>query len=58
MTTSTTLRRTVEFQCDECGSCLDTEKFTFANGLEVAKAQGWRAIKAGPDWTHRCEDCA
>ncbi|QUT04014.1 hypothetical protein KFK14_12745 [Sphingobium phenoxybenzoativorans] len=48
---------TINFQCDGCGTSLDTEKFTFDSALDMAKAQGWRPVRDGDVWKHLCDDC-
>lgn len=57
MSTMTLRHRTIAFECDHCGTLLDTERFSFDQARDVMKAQGWRAVRDGERWTHYCEDC-
>jgi hypothetical protein len=43
--------------CDKCGDeeFLDTE--SFHNAVEMLKQQGFRSIKIGDNWEHRCPCC-
>lgn len=59
-----------EFDCDLCGANwnpprlgIGSEKPTWRECFDAAKAEGWRAIKITSstgdiDWEHRCPNCA
>lgn len=63
----------VEFSCDDCGEVIEpprlgpprlgrgSELRSFAESWELAKEQGWRAIKTTQGgretWIHRCPNC-
>ncbi len=48
---------TINFQCDGCGTSIDTEKFVFDSALEAAKREGWRLVRDGDVWKHLCKSC-
>lgn len=48
----------VAFQCDGCGTSLDTEKRDFAAARNVKAAQGWKSkLKDNGQWQHFCSKC-
>ena len=48
----------VAFQCDGCGTSLDTEKRDFAAARNVTAAQGWKTkLKDNGQWQHFCPKC-
>ncbi len=50
--------RSVAFECDDCGTSLDTEKRDFGSARDVLKAEGWATQPApGGKWRHLCDDC-
>lgn len=57
MSTRRTRHKTYAFDCDGCGTAIDTECFDFGKAVDVMKAQGWRAVREGEQWQHYCEDC-
>jgi Fe2+ or Zn2+ uptake regulation protein len=46
------------FQCDDCGEVLETKTSNFDAARNVLKREGWRAIKVGEAWEHRCPQCS
>ncbi len=54
-----------EFSCDACGEVFTPPRLgrgsaprDFQDSLADAKAAGWRAVKVGDCWEHRCNSCA
>lgn len=61
--TSTPCSNGHEFSCDWCGEVLEpprlglgSEARDFLESWEDAKRKGWRAVKDGRDWKHKCPD--
>ena len=62
--TSTRAKDGFEFSCDVCGEVWTpprlgrgSEARDWKECWEIAKENGWRAIKSGEGWEHRCSDC-
>jgi predicted RNA-binding Zn-ribbon protein involved in translation (DUF1610 family) len=52
------IKRTVHFECDDCGEDFDSETDEFAEAWRKAKSEGWRAFDADErGWKHYCPDC-
>jgi hypothetical protein len=47
----------IVFECDQCADTLDTEESDFGDALGVMRDSGWKAVKIGQDWSHRCDAC-
>jgi hypothetical protein len=54
-----------EFFCDLCGDVIEPPRLgrgsaprNFQESWEEAKEAGWRAVKSGEHWLHRCPSCA
>jgi hypothetical protein len=61
MASRRTLAKTFAFDCDDCGTSLDTERFDWARALMVMKAAGWRVVRditTPSNFRHSCADCA
>lgn len=62
--TSSRERNGFAFECDACSEVLGPPALgrgsaprDFEESLAEAKAKGWRAVKVGDEWEHRCPDC-
>ena len=62
MTLTTTRARTLEFRCDNCGTCFDTGCFRLELAREALKDAGWRFYRdifaLREPWRHKCSACA
>jgi hypothetical protein len=48
----------IQLCCDVCGNVCEGERGEeFAPLWARAKNEGWRAIKQGDVWIHRCPEC-
>jgi hypothetical protein len=47
----------ITFECDECGKTLETGIDGIYDAYQHAKGLGWRAVKTGNCWEHRCPGC-
>ncbi len=45
------------FECDVCGSVLETYQADFDVARNMLRRQGWTARKVGKDWIHGCAKC-
>jgi hypothetical protein len=53
----TRIKGKVVFECDHCAETLDTDESDFGDALAVLRDSGWKAVKEGDEWSHRCDDC-
>lgn len=58
MTASRTHYRCHTFDCDDCGSMIDTGQALFERAKAHLKASGWVCIQSPSGWRHACPDCA
>jgi uncharacterized protein (DUF983 family) len=47
----------VVFECDACGTTLETETSDFGSARNLLRREGWRARKLGDGWMHFCPKC-
>lgn len=47
----------VEFSCDACGECLDTDESEWKEAIAFIKRYGWKVAKVLDEWMHFCPDC-
>ncbi len=47
----------VVFNCDKCPEIVETGEEDFQEAFAGAKSEGWRAVKIGNEWEHRCPTC-
>lgn len=43
--------------CDSCGTSESHDHMTFNDVREYLKDEGWRSIRKGQDWEHKCPSC-
>lgn len=47
----------IVFECDVCGSTLETEELYFNAAKLILDREGWKARRIGEDWLHSCPNC-
>lgn len=47
----------VVWECDDCGTELETDTEDFDEALVTLKDEGWRTTKEDDEWQHWCQDC-
>jgi hypothetical protein len=47
----------VVFECDICGNVLETETSDFESARNLLRREGWRTLKVGDVWMHKCPSC-
>jgi len=45
------------FECDVCGTVLETDERDFDTARGMLRSEGWSARKLGADWVHACSKC-
>lgn len=48
----------IAYHCDLCSESEETHCTDFASAWAKAKMHGWRALKKGEEWQHKCPSCA
>ena len=43
--------------CDPCGFSENIEAESWGELMRTMKSEGWRTVKEGEDWEHRCPSC-
>ena len=49
--------REVVFHCDSCADFIETEETDFNDAFNTFRANNWKAVKIGTEWTHKCPVC-
>lgn len=48
----------ITFHCDLCADFIETEHADWNDAMASFKAAGWKSVKVGKTWEHRCPSCA
>lgn len=48
----------IVFECDDCGDPLETDETDFAEAMQMMRDEGWKSVKYGDVWQHRCAGCS
>ena len=43
--------------CDFCSNDINIQQDDFMRAIEALKMRGWRIIKDGKNWLHKCPEC-
>ena len=43
--------------CDFCSNEINIQQSEFMRAIEALKMRGWKIIKAGDEWLHKCPVC-
>lgn len=47
----------IVFECDDCGTELDTQTRDFDEARTALREADWRTSKDGDKWVHHCPEC-
>lgn len=43
--------------CDFCSNDVNIQQYDFFRVIEALKMRGWKIIKSGMEWLHKCPEC-